>query len=195
MAVKRAIIGLRGIAFSKVTKDDITSYQSEAAVALPWVGQLSKTPQSNTQKINYDDQLYATLKTNNGVDFELRLAEIDMQTLQMLGVGAYDVTTGTFKHARDPQYGTWSIRGITDTVSGLPFYFNYRSADVTDVRYDNFQTKGDNATVCEAIITGTFRLPVYAAAEDLVRMQLLEDKSNQAACDALVTDAETLPEA
>lgn len=195
MAVKRAIIGLRGIAFSKVNQDDITGYKSEAAIALPWVGQLSKTPQSNTQKINYDDQLYATLKTNNGVDFELRLAEMDMETLELLGAGVYDAETGTFKHARDPQYGVWSIRGITDTVSGLPFYFNYRAADLTDVRYDNFATKGDNATVCEVIITGTFRLPVYAAAEDLIRMQLLEDKSNQAACDALITAAETLPEA
>lgn len=195
MSVKRAIIGFRGIALAPVTTDTLTSYVTGAGVALQYAGKMSRTAKESKQDVYYDDELYAQLRDVAGEDVELRVAEVPLAQLETFGLGTYDDTTETFEGNFAITGKSFALRCIVDTVAGLPFYFNYRLFELTGIRFDNFASKADKATVCEAILTGVFKKPQLATITPWAMMQLKEDRSNASACTAFLTAAETKPAA
>lgn len=192
---KRAITGFRGIALASVTTDTLTSYVTDVGVALQHAGKMSRTAKESKQDVYYDDSLYAQLRDVSGEDVELRVAEVPMSQLETYGLGTYNAETETFEGNFSITGKSFALRCVTDTVAGLPFYFNYRVFELTGIRFDNFASKADSATVCEVIITGVFKKPQLASLAPWAMMQLKEDKSNEAACTAFLTAAETKPAA
>lgn len=191
---KKAIIGLKGAVLSKVTTDTLTAYASEAAsIDLPFAGGMTRSPKETSQDVFYDDALYATIKDVLGEDVELRLGEVPVDAIVALGVGTYDEQTGKVEANFTPDGGAYSLRCVTDTVGKRPFYFNWRVFDLTGFRFDNFATKGSSATVCEVIITGTFKSPRMPTVKDYAYIILKDDESNKTACEAFLKDAETYP--
>lgn len=193
MAKKRAVIGLRGIALGKVKTDTISAYQSETAAPLPFAGAMNRTPKETTQDLFYDDELYAQVRDVQGEDVEIRLGEVDLAQVAELGFGVYDSEKGLFEGNFNIEPGSYSLRCITDTVDRAPYYWNWRLFELTGFRFDNFATKGSSITVCEVIINGVFKSPAMPTVKDYAIMQLLEDGSNQAACEAFLTGGETFP--
>ena len=122
------------------------------------------------------------------------MAEVPLAQLQTMGLGTYDETTESFEGNFSISGKTFALRFVTDTVSGLPFYFNYRVFELNGIKFDNFASKSGNATVCEVIITGVFKKPQLATLAPWAVMQLKEDKTNAAACTAFLTAAETKPD-
>ena len=171
MSQKRAATGFKGIALAPVTENTLTSYKTSAAESLPYAGSMSRTSKESSTDLYYDDDLYAQIKNVMGEDVELHMAEADF-------------------NAAGKEY---ALRFVVDTVSGLPFYFNYRLFQLTGIKFDNFTTKQDSVTVCEVIITGVFKRPNMAGLAPWAVMQLKDDKSNQAKCTAFITAAETKP--
>jgi len=192
---KRAIIGFAGIALALVTKDTLTEYQTEAGVQLLHAGSMNRTVKESKQDVYYDNNLYAQIRDVTGEEVEIRVAEAPMAQLQALGLGVYDAASETFEGEFAVAGKSYALRWVGDTVDKLPFYFNYRVFDLTGIRFDNFTTRKDSASVCEVIITGVFKKPQMASLKPWAMMQLKEDRSNEAACLAFLTAAETRPEA
>ena len=193
MAAKRAIIGFKGVALAPITADTIASYATEVGVPLQYAGQMSRTAKESKTEVYYDDDLYAQLRNVSGEDVELRMAEVPLSQLETLGLGVYDAETETLEANFNITSKYFALRCVTDTVSGLPFYFNYRVFEVTGVKFGNFASKKDSATVCEVIISGVFKKPQLGTLKPWAVMQLKEDGSNAAACNAFLTAAETKP--
>ncbi len=195
MSAKRAIIGFRGVALAPITTDTIASYVTGVGAALQYAGQMSRTVKESKTDVYYDDDLYAQLRNVSGEDVELRMAEVPLAQLETLGLGVYDAETETLEANFSITGKCFALRCVADTVSGLPFYFNYRVFELTGIKFDNFTSKKDSAAVCEVIISGVFKKPQLATLKPWAVMQLKEDSSNAAACSAFLTAAETKPAA
>jgi hypothetical protein len=191
---KRAIIGLKGAVLLPVKTNTVDAYASESTgkISLPYIGKLTKTVKESSQDIYYDDELYANVKDNKGEELELRFAEMPLKTLATLGLGAYDESKKTFDGNFTPLQKEFSLRCVTNTVSGIPFYFNYRLFTLNKLGFDSFQTKGDGTQVCEVIMGGTVTKPAMASAKPYA----IYDPGTAdglAAADQWLAAAETLP--
>ncbi len=195
MSVKRAITGFRGIALAPVTTDTLTSYVTEPGAALQYAGKMSHSVKESKKDLYYDDVFYGQIRDVSGEDVEIRVAEVPMSQLQTLGLGTYDETTNSFEGNFAITGKSFALRWVADTLSGLPFYFNYRVFELTAIRFDAFTTKTDSGAVCEVILLGVFKKPQLTTITPWAMMQLAEDKSNAAACDAFLTAVETKPAA
>ncbi|MBE5801692.1 MAG: hypothetical protein E7319_05320 [Clostridiales bacterium] len=190
MSKKRAATGFKGLALAPVTQNDLVSYATDAGEALPFAGSMSRTTKESTTDLYYDDDLYAQIKNVMGEDVEIRVAEVPLARMAELGLGTFDTDTETLEADFNVSGKEYALRFVVDTVSGLPYYFNYRVFEMTGIRFDNFSTKKDSAAVCEVIITGVFKRPLMAGLAPWAVMQLKEDKSNQEACTAFLTATE-----
>ena len=90
---------------------------------------------------------------------------------------------------------TYAFRCVTNTVDGLPMFFNWRVFDLTGLRFDSFSTRSGNPNVCEVIMNGVFRRPKLAGAAAYAIRQPKDDSAGLAACNAWIAAAETLPKA
>jgi hypothetical protein len=194
MSAKRAIIGFRGVALAPILADSLTAYETGAGAALTYAGQMSRSVKEQKTDLYYDDDLYAQLRSVSGEDVELRMAEVPLSQLQTLGLGVYDAQTETLEANFSVTGKFFALRCVADTVSGLPFYFNYRVFELTGVKFDNFASKQANTSVCEVILSGVFKKPQLATLKPWAVMQLKEDGSNAEACTAFLTAAEVKPE-
>jgi hypothetical protein len=189
------MVGFKSIYLATVTKDDATGYVDEDPVALPYAGKMTMTPKETQQDLYYDDALQLSLRDLKGYDTEINLGSVDLETLEELGLGIYDSVTGTLDEQMIPTPKTRSLRFIADTTDKLPFAVKYRNFTITSIRETGFTTRGDSIAVNEVVIYGTISQPMYTGAAYRTKLQMLEGDPhpNQAAFDALVTDAETLP--
>jgi hypothetical protein len=194
MSAKRAIIGFRGVALAPILTDSISAYETGAGAALSYAGKMSRSVKENKTDIYYDDDLYAQLRNVSGEDVELHMAEVPLSQLETLGLGVYDLQTETLEANFSVAGKFFALRCVADTVSGLPFYFNYRVFELTGVKFDNFASKQQSASVCEVILSGVFKKPQLASLKPWAVMQLKEDSSNAEACNAFLTAAEVKPE-
>ncbi len=195
MAKKRAATGFKGLALAPVTENTLTSYKTDVAEPLQFAGQMSRTAKESSTDLYYDDTLYAQIKEISGEEVEIRVAEVPLDKMADFGLGTFDAETQTLEGDFSIANKEFALRFVVDTVDGLPYYFNYRLFEMSNVKFDNFTTKKDSVTVCEVIITGVFKRPLLPALAPWAVMQLKEDKSNLAACTAFITDAEQKPEA
>lgn len=193
MSQKRAATGFRGLALAPVTTNTLAAYVTGAGEALPCAGSMSRTVKEASTNLYYDDDLYAQVRSVMGEDVEIRVAEVPLARMAALGLGVYDAETQTLEANFGVSGKEYALRFVVDTVSGLPYYFNYRLFEMTGVRFDNFASKKDSASVCEVIIKGVLKRPCLASLAPWAVMQLADDKSNQAACTAFLTAAETKP--
>ena len=191
--MRRAAIGFKGLALAPVTENTLTSYAASAGEALPYAGSMSRTAKESTTDLYYDDDLYAQIRNVSGEDVEIRVAEVPLERMAALGLGDYDEETNTLEGDFTVEGKEYALRCVVDTVDHLPYYFNYRVFQLTGIRFDNFTTKQDSVTVCEVIITGVFKRPALASLKPYAVMQLADDRSNEAACTAFLTAAESKP--
>lgn len=195
MAKKRAIIGFKGVALAPVTENSITAYATGTANSIQFAGSMTRTPKEAQQEFYYDDDLYTQIKDVTGDEVEVRFAEIPLATLAQLGLGTYDEATGTLEADFNVTGKTYAFRCVTNTLDGLPMYFNWRVFDLTGIRFDNFASKGSSLSVCEVIMSGVFKRPALSSAKPYAIRQPKEDGSDLADCDSWIKAAETLPKA
>jgi hypothetical protein len=193
MAKKRAIIGFKGLALAPVTEDSIIAYESQAAEPLPYAGTMSRTPKESTQDLYYDDDLYAQIKDISGDDVEIRLAEMSLSDIAKYGLGTYDTLTRTLEADFNAKGEVYALRCICDTVDHLPYYFNYRVFEISNIRFDNFQTKGSSLSVCEVIVSGVFKRPKLPGLTPFAITCEAEDGANRDACLAFISQGEAFP--
>ncbi len=195
MGQKRAATGFRGMALAEVTTNTATAYVSAAAQELPYAGSLTRTQKASSTDLYYDDELYAQVRCVAGEDVEIKVAEVPLERMAALGLGTYDSDTDTLEAGFGVTGKEYALRFVVDTVSGLPYYFNYRVFELTGLRFGDFVTRKDSATVCEVVLTGVLKKPLLANLAPWAVMQLKDDKSNAAACAAYITAAESKPSA
>ncbi|MEA5016121.1 MAG: hypothetical protein VB099_16340 [Candidatus Limiplasma sp.] len=193
MAKKRAATGFKDLALAPVIQNTLTAYETDEAEPLQFAGQMSRTAKESSTDLYYDDTLYAQIKDVTGEEVEIRVAEVPLKQMAAFGLGDYDETTETLEGEFSIPNKEYALRFVVNTVDGLPFYFNYRLFEMSGIKFDNFTTRKDSVTVCEVIITGVFKRPALPALAPWAVMQLKEDKSNLAACNAIMTEAEAKP--
>ena len=191
MSIKRAATGFKGLALAPVTQNDLTGYGTGKGEALHFAGSMSRTSKESVTDLYYDDDLYAQIKAVMGEDVEIRVAEVPLSRMAELGMGTYNAETETLEADFNISGKEYALRFMVDTISGLPYYFNYRVFEMTGIRFDNFATRKDSTSVCEVIITGVLKRPQMGGLAPWAVMQLKEDKSNQEACTAFLTAEET----
>lgn len=193
MAKRRAVTGFKGMMLAPIIKNELTSYETGPGKSLPFAGSMSRTSKESTTDLFYDDSLYAQVKDVAGEDVEIRVAEVDVKTMEEMGLGSYDEATQTFEGDFTIAGKEFALRFVTDTVDRLPFYFNYRVFQLTGIKFDSFNTKKDSTTVCEMIITGVFKRPAMPSLAPWAMMQLADDKKNEEECNKFLTDPEKKP--
>ena len=190
MSKKRAATGFKSLVLAPVSENELRSYVTEQGEALPYAGSMTRTSKESTTDLYYDDDLYAQIKSVMGEDVEIRVAEVPLARMAQLGLGTYHEELQTLEADFNVSGKEYALRFVVDTISGLPYYFNYRVFEITGLRFDNFTTRRDNTSVCEVIITGVFKRPRHEGLAPWAVMQLKEDKSNQEACTAFLTATE-----
>lgn len=193
MAKRRAVTGFKGMMLAPIIKNELTSYETGEGKSLPFAGSMSRTSKESTTDLYYDDSLYAQIKDVAGEDVEIRVAEVDMKTMEEFGLGKYDEATKTFEGNFTIAGKEFALRFVTDTVDLLPHYFNYRVFQLTGIKFDSFNSKKDSTTVCEIIITGVFKRPAMPSLSPWAMMQLADDKANEAECNKFLKDPEKRP--
>ena len=190
MSKKRAATGFKSLVLAPVSENELRSYVTEQGEALPYAGSMTRTSKESTTDLYYDDDLYAQIKSVMGEDVEIRVAEVPLSRMAELGMGTFNAETETLEADFNISGKEFALRFVVDTISGLPYYFNYRVFEMTGIRFDNFATRKDSISVCEVIITGVLKRPQKAGLAPWAVMQLKEDKSNQEACTAFLTAEE-----
>ena len=193
MAKKRAVIGFSGLALARVEENSLSAYQSGNAVAVPFAGSMSKTPVEANQELYYDDTIYAQVRETGGETVEIRIAEMELSRMAELGLGSYDEEAMKLEADFNPAGSEYALRCKTDTVEGLPNFFNYRVFELNTLRFDNFATKSNNISVCEVVLGGVLKRPLMPGVAPYAIMQMAEDGSNSAACEAFLTQVEAFP--
>jgi hypothetical protein len=194
-STKDLIVGFKGIHIAPVTTHTATEYETEAAYELPYAGSMTMTDKLTEQDLYYDDAVYYSMKDMRGRDAEIRMAQVSFEWLETLGLGTYDATTGTFHANMNVTGKEYSLRFIADTVAHNPFYFKFRSFQVTGLKLGDFTTLSNTATANDWIMTGTVTECRTVGLTYMDMMQLADDKSNLAACTAFISGAETFPDA
>ncbi|GHU80223.1 hypothetical protein AGMMS49992_33050 [Clostridia bacterium] len=191
---KDLMVGFKRVNLAPVVTNTTDAYVTEAAMSLPWAGKMSLTPKETSQDIYYDDDLYLTIKELRGYEVELRMAQIEFEVLQTLGLGTFDEDTNTFNENMQVVGGEYALRFVADTPDRLPFYYNFRSFKITEITPDSFATKTDSLTPNELIIKGSISSVLATGLSYKSIMKLLPNSSNLNACNAFLTDAETYPD-
>ena len=192
MSKKRAATGFKSLVLAPVSENELRSYVTEQGEALPYAGSMTRTSKESTTDLYYDDDLYAQIKSVMGEDVEIRVAEVPLARMAQLGLGTYHEELQTLEADFNVSGKEYALRFVVDTISGLPYYFNYRVFEITGLRFDNFTTRRDNTSVCEVIITGVFKRPRHEGLAPWAVMQLKDDKSNLEACNEFLNAAENL---
>ncbi len=193
MAKKKAIVGFKGLALAPVITNTVLGYVSGTPFSIPYTGSMSRTAKERTGELHYDDTLYAQINEILGEEAEIRVGEVSLELLAMLGLGTFDAVTNRLEANFAVAPGTYSLRCVTDTVDSVPFYFNWRVFDLLSIRFDNFTTKNNSVAVCEVIIKGVFKKPAMPTVKPMAIIQLTDNASNQAACEAFMANGETFP--
>ncbi|MBQ8149049.1 MAG: hypothetical protein IJ041_00885 [Clostridia bacterium] len=192
MSKKRAATGFKSLVLAPVSENEVRSYVTEQGEALPYAGSMTRTSKESTTDLYYDDDLYAQIKSVMGEDVEIRVAEVPLARMAQLGLGTYHEELQTLEADFNVSGKEYALRFVVDTISGLPYYFNYRVFEITGLRFDNFTTRRDNTSVCEVIITGVFKRPRHEGLAPWAVMQLKDDKSNLEECNEFLNAAENL---
>ena len=192
MSKKRAATGFKSLVLAPISENELRSYVTEQGEALPYAGSMTRTSKESTTDLYYDDDLYAQIKSVMGEDVEIRVAEVPLARMAQLGLGTYHEELQTLEADFNVSGKEYALRFVVDTISGLPYYFNYRVFEITGLRFDNFTTRRDNTSVCEVIITGVFKRPRHEGLAPWAVMQLKDDKSNLEECNEFLNAAENL---
>ena len=192
MSKKRAATGFKSLVLAPVSENELRSYVTEQGEALPYAGSMTRTSKESTTDLYYDDDLYAQIKSVMGEDVEIRVAEVPLARMAQLGLGTYHEELQTLEADFNVSGKEYALRFVVDTISSLPYYFNYRVFEITGLRFDNFTTRRDNTSVCEVIITGVFKRPRHEGLAPWAVMQLKDDKSNLEECNEFLNAAENL---
>lgn len=195
MAKRKAITSFSGVALAPLNTNTVLSYVSGEAFSLPYAGTMSRTAKERNGELYYDDSLYAIINEILGEEAELRIAEASLALLATLGLGTYNSDSERLEAGFGVANKSYSLRCVNDTVDQVPFFFMWRVFDLTSIRFDNFATKDTGVKVCEVIIKGAFRKPAMPTVMPMAIMQLKDDASNKAECEAFMAEGETFPAA
>ena len=122
----------------------------------------------------------------------MRFAEVEMSTLETLGLGKYDSSTNTFEGDFNVTGKQYALCCIADTVSNLPFYMRWRVFELSSISFDSFNSRGDSISVSEVIVKGTFTKPLLTSAMPY-KWKLAQSKDELTACETWMKAAENLP--
>lgn len=187
------MVGFRGVRLAKVATHNDIAYASDAAIALPWAGKMNMTPKEAKQDLYYDDMQYVAYNDLKGYDVELRVAQVDFNTLETLGAGTFDAITNTFNETMSVSGGEYRLGFIVDNPDHLPFYIVFRSFMIASIKPDSFVSSRETITPNEMIITGAIGDVLTVGLSYKSTMKLLPDKSNLAGCNAFISAAEVFP--
>lgn len=156
MAEKIALQGFSRLKLFPVIKNDTAGYEAGDGFDLPNAQSMTKDTDSSENKIYADDMLYLNMKSWNGLNSTITLAEMTLEMMGRLGFGEYDAATNTLK---------WNPQGMNKefacTYRCLMANGEYRmmkmySFTVNEVKESGTSTKGEGGGINAYQLIGTF---------------------------------------
>ncbi|MDR1568858.1 MAG: hypothetical protein LBS72_00030 [Oscillospiraceae bacterium] len=191
---REGFIGLEGIVLVPLTENSATQYVATGTpINVPWAKKLSVKKTGNEANAYADNRIYFKIKNNTGADITINIMEAPLQLLQDLGMGLINTETGALEVKLNPPQKNYSLRFVTDTVDKNPYAHKLRVFTPTDVSWGDFQTTEEGITVNEVVITGAASAPLYSGAEWYAIFRRADGADGQAAYDAFVSGAESIP--
>lgn len=185
---KLALQGFSRLKLFPVTKNDTEGYTTGEGFNLPEAQEMTKETDSSETKIYADDKLYLNLKSWNGMNVTITVAEMDLELMAKLGFGTFDPVTKTMKWNPQGQNNEYALSFRCATASGDYRMYKMFSFTVNEINESGIKTKGDGSEINAYQIVGTF---TKRAIDDLPG----EIKDTESAADLVWLDTiESLPE-
>lgn len=156
MNKKIALQGFSRLKLFPVLKNGTTEYAVGEGFELPNAQSMTKETDATENKIYADDVLYLNMKSWNGMNATITLAEMTLEMLGKLGFGEYDDATATLK---------WNPQGINKEfacsyrclmASGQYRMMKMFSFIVNEVKETGTNTKGSGGEINAYQLIGTF---------------------------------------
>lgn len=156
MSDKIAMMGFGGVVLFPVIKNDIKGYQVGEGIPIPWAQEMTKDSDTSENKIYADDSIYLNLKSWNGLNVNLTVAQMPLKYFEILGFGSFDEVTNTLKWNPQGQNKEFAMGFRCLRADGKYRMYKMFSFTVNELKEADMKTKGDDVAISSYEIIGTF---------------------------------------
>lgn len=188
---KKAVIGMRYTVFAPITTDTTEAFVTGTPIHVPYVGTTSKSDKSSSTDIYADDELYASVNSVSGQDYEVTYKELDLQTAAEIGSGSYDEARKQLDMDFNENGKPYMFGYISATLdNGL-----YRTVQVLSTELKNIDLIGSPKTKESGVEVNEVKISLTAKRPKLVGQKpiIIREHETEAEAIAYLGAALTLP--
>jgi phi13 family phage major tail protein len=153
---KIGLMGFSGIKLFPLVRNDAGGYETDEGFSLPWAQEMTRDADTSEKKIYADDMTYLTMKSWNGLNTVITLAELPLEMIARLGFGSYDEAEKTLKwnpQGRNSQFGmTFRLLRADGNYRMMKLY----CFTVNEIKETGLKSKGSGAELNAYQLVGTF---------------------------------------
>lgn len=153
---KIALQGFSGLKLFPVVKNTGSEYKVGEGFLLPEAQEMTKETDASETKIYADDKLYLNLKSWNGLNVTITVAEMTLEMMSKLGFGEIDPVTKALKWNPQGKNNEYALSFRCQNASGDYRMYKMYSFVVNEVNETGVKTKGDGSEINAYQIVGTF---------------------------------------
>lgn len=153
---KIALQGFSRLKLFPVTKNDTSNYEVGAGFELPEAQEMTKDTDSSETKIYADDKLYLNLKSWNGLNVTITVAEMTLELMEKLGFGEIDTATKVLKWNPQGKNKEYALSFRCAMAGGGYRMYKMFSFAINEINESGIKTKGDGSDINAYQIVGTF---------------------------------------
>ena len=140
--------------FFPVTVNDTAAYATGTGFDLPNVQEMSQDADTSESKIYADDVIYLNMKSWNGLNTTITLAEMTLEMMSKLGFGIMD--TDELKWNPQGENKEFAVSFCCLMANGKYRMYKMYSFTVNEIKESGKKTKGDSGDINTYQIIGTF---------------------------------------
>lgn len=156
MSEKIALLGFSRVKFFPIVKNTTEEYSVGEGFSVKEAIEMTREADVSEQKIYADDALYLNMKSWNGINATITLAEMSLEDISKLGFGEYDEIKKVLKV--NPQ-GSNKEYGVTfrcQMANGQYRMYKMFAFTLNEIKESNTKTKGSSTEVNNYQLIGTF---------------------------------------
>ena len=156
MAEKIALQGFSRVKLFPVLRNDASGYEAGEGFDLPWAQELSKEQDVTESKIYADDVLYLNMKSWNGLNSTITMAEMSLAMMAKLGFGEFSETENTLKWNPQGENKQFAVTFRCLRADGKYRMYKMYSFTVNEIKESGVKTRGESGDINTYQLVGTF---------------------------------------
>ena len=153
---KKALQGFSRLKLFPVIENTAGKYAVGQGFDLPNAQSMTKDTDSTESKIYADDMLYLNMKSWNGLNVTITLAEMELKMMADLGFGTYDDKTKTLKWNPQGKNREFALTFRCLMANGSFRMMKMFSFVVNEISETGANTKGESGDINAYQLIGTF---------------------------------------